>query len=66
MSRYRRGEYRAERRAKPAQKTAALEACQGDMGMCGKKKAAAPCARCRKPYCPEHAEPHTRFCLGVR
>jgi hypothetical protein len=66
MSRYRRGEYRAERRAKLAERPREFVSCQGDMGMCGKKDPLAPCGRCGKPYCSDHAVSHPRFCLGIR
>lgn len=66
MSRFRKSEYRAEKRAKNVEKMASWNVCQGDMGLCTQKKDLTPCDRCKKPYCQEHAKDHPKYCLGIQ
>lgn len=65
MSRYKKSEYRAEKRdaEKPFQQQ--QERCEGYRGMC-KTKAVIPCSRCWKPYCAEHLADHQSLCRGMR
>lgn len=65
MARYRKGEYRTERRKRPVDEQRTVDCCQDGMGTCGRKDALAPCARCGKPFCGEHSAEHPRYCLGV-
>lgn len=63
MSRFKKSEYRVEKRSKPAERASAPKICQGDMGLC-KSKDITPCSKCGRPYCEEHAKDHPKYCLG--
>lgn len=65
MARFRKSEYRTEKRARPADKPEVFTKCQGDMGNCRKRDLLLPCVKCRKPYCEMHLQEHPRYCLGV-
>lgn len=63
MSRFRKSEYRTEKRSNPMEKAVVLKICQGDMGLCHNKNVVA-CSKCSRPYCEEHAKDHPKYCLG--
>ena len=65
MARYRKSEYRTERRAQPKEKVEYKKICQGDMGLCTRRKVT-PCSQCRRPYCEEHYKDHPKYCMGIR
>lgn len=62
MPRFKKTEYRAERRHRLVTRAVVMVGCQGVA--CG-TGGAQPCPRCRKPYCGACLEGHGRFCLGV-
>ncbi len=65
MPRFRKGEYRTEKRAKPGETQAKYGACQGGMGLCREKKGLSTCPKCQKPYCGAHYIDHPKYCLGM-
>lgn len=65
MSRFRKSEYRAEKRDAEKPFEQQQDRCEGSMGMCGSNDVAA-CLRCGKPYCAVCAVAHLGFCRGMR
>lgn len=66
MSRFRKSEYRVEKRSKPAPEDPKVyKHCQGNMGLCTEKKSLAVCGKCGKPFCATCGESHPKYCLGI-